>query len=89
MFFSFFKMVCNAGVTPSNNKKGGDVNKLKAKINEPLSSIVYILCNSKNPVLPFHFLILEADNEIFKCQETQKQIRIILEEELCDSTIIT
>lgn len=65
------------------------VNELKAKINEHLSSIVYTLSNSKNSVLSSHFIILEADNEIFKCQETQKQFRIMLEEELYDSTIFT
>lgn len=89
MFFSFFKMFFNAGVILSCNKKGGDVSKLKAKINEHLSSIVYTLSNSKNSVLSFHCIILEADNEIFKRQETQKQFRFILEEEFCDSTIIT
>lgn len=67
-------MFFNAGVMLSYNKKKKkkrDVNKLKAKINEHLSSIVYILSNSKNSVLSFHCVILKADNEIFKCQETQ------------------
>lgn len=58
-------------------------------MNEYVFSTVYTLYSSKNSVLSFHFIILGADNEIFKCQETQKQLRIILEEELCDSTIIT
>jgi len=80
IFFSFFKIVFDAGVTLSNNKKGRDVNKLKAKINEYFST-VYTLYSSKNSVLSFHFIILGANNEIFKCQETQKQLRIILEEE--------
>lgn len=84
IFFSFFKIVFNAGVTLSNNKKGRDVSKLKAKINEYLFSTVYTLYSRKNSVLSFHFIILGADSEIFKCQETQKQLRIILEEELCD-----
>lgn len=89
IFFSFFKIVFDAGVTLSNNKKGRDVNKLKAKINEYFFSTVYTLYSSKNSVLSFHFIILGANNEIVKCQETQKQLRIILEEVLCDSTIIT
>lgn len=82
-------MFFNAGVMLSyNKKKGRDINKLKAKVNEHLSSIVYILSNSKNSVLSFHCIILKVNNEIFKCQET-KQFRIILEGELCNSTIIT
>lgn len=89
IFFSFFKIVFNAEVTLSNNKKGRDVSKLKAKINEYLFSTVYTLYSSQNSVLSFHVIILGADSEIFKRQETQKHFRIILEEELCDSTIIT
>lgn len=58
MFFLFFKMVLNAGVILSYNKRGGDANKLKAKIIEHLSSIVYRLYNNKNSVLSFHFIIL-------------------------------
>lgn len=58
MFFLFFKMVLNAGVILSYNKRGGDENKLKAKIIEHLSSIVYTLYNNKNSVLSFHFIIL-------------------------------
>lgn len=88
-FSHFSKCSLILGLYCHTIKKGGDVNKLKAKINEHLSSIVYTLHNRKNSVLSFHFIILETDNEIFKCQQTQKQFRITLEEELCDSTIIT
>lgn len=69
------------GVTLSYNKQGKNVNKLKAKINEHLSWIVYTWHNSQGSALSFHFLIPEADNEIFKCQDTQKHPRILLKEE--------
>lgn len=69
------------GVTLSYNKQGKNVNKLKAKINEHLSWIVYTWHNSQGSALSFHFLIPETDNEIFKCQDTQKHPRILLKEE--------
>lgn len=47
VFFSFFQMLFNAGVKQSYNKKGEGINKLKAKINEHLSSIVYTLYNQQ------------------------------------------
>lgn len=60
VFFSFFQMLFNAGVIQSYNKKGDDINKLKAKINEHLSSIVYTLYNNKNTVLVFPFYNLRG-----------------------------
>lgn len=54
-FFSFFQMLFNAGVIQSYNQRGEDVNKLKAKINEHLSSLGYTLDNNKNTVLVFPF----------------------------------
>lgn len=66
-FFYFLKCFLILGLYCYIIKKGGDVNKLKVKINEYLFLIVYILYNRKNLVLFFYFIIFEVDNEIFKC----------------------